>query len=135
MTLPGVSASTASAIATAAGRSVPSWKSTVAFSARIAGIGRIEGIGQAGMDLGGVEILDLEREVGQLAVALGELRLQLDQAGVLGERLAGIAAVAQELGIMQPRRRMVLVQPEDVAELDLRPRRDRPASRKARPRW
>ena len=73
MTLPGASASTPSAIATAAGRSLPRRKSTVAFSARTAGSAGVEREGAAGVQGGGVEVLDLERELGELAVALGEV--------------------------------------------------------------
>ena len=68
----------------------------------------------------GVEVLDLERERGQLAVAGGVARVLLDQAQVLAEGAADVAPLAQELGEAQPGGRVVAVQAEDVAELDHR---------------
>jgi hypothetical protein len=70
---------------------------------------------------GGVEVLELDGERGQVAVAGGEVRREVDEAAVLGQRLAGVAAVAEQPGIGAPRLGMAGVQPEDVAELDRRP--------------
>ena len=70
---------------------------------------------------GGVEVLHLERQRGEVAVALGEPRVEVDEPLVLGERRAGVAALAQQRGIAEPGLGMLLVEPEHRAELDLGP--------------
>ena len=68
----------------------------------------------------GVEVLGLECERGQLAVAGGIARVLLDQPQVLAEGAADVALLAQELGEALPGGGVVAVEAEDVAELDRR---------------
>ena len=82
---------------------------------------RVEGVGAGGMHLGGVEVLHLEREGCELAVAFGEARGELDELQVLGDRVARLAAVGEQRGIAQPGAPVLGVEPEDVAELHRRP--------------
>ena len=104
------------------------------------GVGRGEGVGLDGGERRGVEVADLERELGQRPLALDVLRVLLDQAHQLVQRLAGLAAVAQQPGEGEPRRGMAVVEAEDVAELEPRPRlvafgeqRQRPLVVRSRP--
>ena len=85
------------------------------------GVARVELEGAGGVGDGGVEVLDLERELGQPPVSLGEAGADLDELLVLAEGVAGLALRAAERGIAQPRLGMIGVQAEDVAELDRRP--------------
>ena len=85
------------------------------------GVLRIELEGAGGVGGGGIEVLDLERELGQRPVRLGEAGADLDELLVLAEGVAGLALRAAERGIAQPRLGMIGVQAEDVAELDRRP--------------
>jgi len=86
------------------------------------GVGRGEGVGLDGGERRGVEVAGLERELGQRPLAFDVLRVLLDQADQLVQRLGGLAAVAQQPGEGEPRRGMALVEAEDVAELEPRPR-------------
>ena len=86
------------------------------------GVGGGEGVGLDGGERRGVEVAGLERELGQRPLAGDVLRVLLDQAHQLVQRLAGLAAVAQQPGEGEPRRGMAVVEPEDVAELEPRPR-------------
>lgn len=86
--------------------------------AAVAGI-ELEGAGR--VQGGGVEIPDLEGELGEGGVGLGEIGPDLDELLVLGEGVGGRALGAEQGGIVQPRLGMAGIQPEDVAELDRRP--------------
>ena len=86
-----------------------------------AGVGGVELEGAGRVRRGGVEVLDLEGELGEGDMGLGEVGAELDELLVLGEGVAGRALVAEEAGEAQPRLGMVGVQAEDVAELDRRP--------------
>ena len=83
---------------------------------------RREAVGLGRVQRGGVEVADLERECGQRALTLEVLRILFGEAQQLAERLAVLAARAQQLGIAQPRHGMGAVEPEHVAEFEHRPR-------------
>ena len=87
----------------------------------VAGIGGVELPGARRVHGGGVEVPDLEGELGERGMGLGEVGPDVDELLVLGEGVAGRALVAEEAGVAQPGLGMVGVQAEDVAELDRRP--------------
>ncbi len=66
----------------------------------------------------GGEVLGRERQRGALLVAVEARAVEVDEEAVLGERAGGVAAVAQQPGVAEPRLLVLAVQPEDVAELD-----------------
>ena len=84
-------------------------------------IRRVELEGAGGVDLGGLEIAHLEREAGELALAGRVVRVLVDEGLVLGQRVAGVAAVAQDLGEVEPCAGVGPGQAQDVAELHRRP--------------
>ena len=119
--MPGASATTARAIATAAARVAGSRKSTAAFSARIAGSVGAEREGGGGVLRGGGEVLHLERELGERAPAATLRGSCSTTRRSWPQGLAGLAAPAQDAGIGEPGGGVLAVQAEDVAQLDHRP--------------
>ncbi len=97
------------------------------------GIGGRQRVGFDRGERAGVEVAGFERQRGQRQLAFEVLRILLDEALQLAQRPAGVAAVAQQPGIGEPRRGMRLVEPEDVAELERRPRRVALGEQRQRP--
>ena len=84
-------------------------------------VGRRLDEGLGGVLLGGGEVLHLERDLDDGALRLEVGRVLVGHPQVLPHRLAGDAARALDAGEGEPRRDMVAVEAEDVAELDQRP--------------
>ena len=84
-------------------------------------VGRRLGEGLGGVLLGGGEVLHLEGDLDDGALRLEVRRVLVGHPQVLPHRLAGGAALALHAGEGEPRRDMVAVEAEDVAELDQRP--------------
>ena len=87
---------------------------------RIGGKARV---GELDMGAGVGAVPEGERQLDELAECGDVVGRLLGQAQVLGERRLRLAAVAQQPGIGEPGGSVLRVQLEDVAELDLGPRR------------
>ena len=77
--------------------------------------------GDLQMARGLVPVVQLGRKPGQRPAALEVLGILLDQAQILADGGADIAAALLDLRIGQPRALVIAVELEDVAELDQRP--------------
>ena len=87
---------------------------------RIGGEARV---GELDVGAGVGAVPEGERQLDELAECRDVVGRLLGQAQVLGERRLRLAAVAQQPGIGEPGGSVLRVQLEDVAELDLGPRR------------
>ena len=82
------------------------------------GVVRVELVGAVGVGLGGLEVLDPERQLGQPLVAGDVAPVLLDQPQELADRLLDPALLDHQVGVVEPGRLVLAVELEDVAELD-----------------